>query len=93
MPGGTMYKEGQSPSRDGDEMLKDIADAFGLMVDALEPLHDDDLVSNAEPCRSCEQWARNYAELEAELAECRSDLEMHRAQIEALLQSIPQEGP
>jgi len=65
--------------------LRNIADTFGVVVESLESLPEDDLVSGAEYCQSCDDWARKCAQLEADLAECRADLELHRKQIEALL--------
>ena len=65
--------------------VQEIADTFGLVAESLESLSEDELVSGAEYCQSCDDWARKYAQLEADLAECRADLELHRNQIEALL--------
>lgn len=76
-----MFKEVADP-------LREIADTFGLMVESLEPLREDELVSSAESCQSCDDWAVKCAQLEADLADCRADLEMHRKQIEALLLSV-----
>ena len=67
------------------DSVREIAETFGLRAESLEPLPDDELVSRAEACQSCDDWAWRCAQLEADLAECRADLELHRKQIEALL--------
>ena len=67
------------------DRVREIADTFGLLAESLEPLPEDDLVNSTEACPSCDDWARRCAQLEADLAECRADLELHRKQIEALL--------
>ncbi|MBS1229352.1 MAG: hypothetical protein H6R17_2629 [Proteobacteria bacterium] len=68
--------------------LRAIADTFGLLAESLESLSEDELVGGAEYCQSCDDWARKCVQLEADLAECRADLELHRKQIEALLRSV-----
>lgn len=72
-----------------DKMPKQIADAFGLHPDSLELLDSDEDATNVRACLSCEEWAKKYADLAAELAECRSDLEHCQYQIEQLLRINP----
>ena len=69
-------------------MTKEIADAFGLHPDSLEPVEHDEQTIKAEYCQSCEDWARKYAVLEAELTESRKDAERYRNQVEDLLLSL-----
>lgn len=69
----------------GGKVPKDIAAAFGLHPDALELLADGDDATSAGSCQSCEALERKCAELAAELAECRSDVERCPYQIEHLL--------
>ncbi len=66
-------------------MPKEIAEAFGLHPNSLEAVEHDEHVTRAEQCRSCEEWARKYAELQSELAECRKEAERYRDQIQSLL--------
>lgn len=70
-------------------MSKEIADAFGLHPDSLELVESDDDATNARACPSCEDNERKFAELAAELAECRSDLARCQYQIEQLLRINP----
>jgi hypothetical protein len=70
-------------------MPKEIADAFGVPPESLELVDDDEQAHTAGQCASCAEWARKYAELEAELAECRDEAERYRKQLEALLLSVP----
>ncbi len=56
-------------------MTKEIADAFGLHPDSLEPVEDDEPLSKNVHCPSCEEWARKYAALEALFDEYRRDVE------------------
>ena len=51
-----------------DEMIKDIADAFGLQPDSLEGVLDDEHLNKPGYCQSCAGWAKKYAELEAMLS-------------------------
>ena len=51
-----------------DEMIKDIADAFGLQPDSLEGVEDDEHLDKPGDCQSCAGWAKKYAELEAVLS-------------------------
>jgi len=49
-------------------MTKEIAAAFGLPSESLERVVHDDLLDPSEPCQSCAEWAKKYAELEAVLS-------------------------
>ena len=51
-----------------NEMLKEIADAFGLQPDSLEGVVDDEPLAKPGYCQSCVGWAKKYAELEAVLS-------------------------
>ncbi|MBS1230747.1 MAG: hypothetical protein H6R17_4024 [Proteobacteria bacterium] len=51
------------------EIIKEIAEAFGVQPDSLTLVENDDLVDSAEICQPCEDRARRTGELEAELAE------------------------
>ena len=51
-----------------NEMLKEIADAFGLQPDSLEGVVDDEPLAKLGHCQSCAGWAKKYAELEAVLS-------------------------
>ncbi len=55
-------------------MTKEIADAFGLPQDSLEMVEFDENMNKTARCKSCEDWARRYAELEAMLAKCRREV-------------------
>ena len=87
------------------EIIKEIADAFGVPPESLQMVDSDDLVDDTEICRSCEDRGRRNAELEAELAENLKDLERYRNQVRDLLlfpdssrpwvtvASVPKESP
>lgn len=68
------------------EIIKEVADAFGVQADSLELVEYDDLLENVEPSRSCDAARRNE-ELEAELAESRKDAERYRNQVKDLLRA------
>ncbi len=78
----------RGPSDGTVDMAKEIADAFGLEPDSLEMVEDDDHLNNTDHCPSCEDRAKKYAELEAELAESRKDAERYRSQVTDLLLSL-----
>ena len=67
-----------------DEMLNEIACAFGLHPDALELVEDDEELNGTALCKSCENWACQCAALQAELAESRKATERYRNEIEDL---------
>jgi hypothetical protein len=69
------------------EIIKEIADAFGVPPESLEMVESDDFVDGTEIFRSCEDRGRRNAELEAELAENRKDFERYRNQVRDLLLS------
>lgn len=60
------------------EIVKEIAEAFGVHPDTLGVLEHDDLAASTERCLSCEERARMNAELKTELAESRRNLELCR---------------
>lgn len=66
-------------------MPKEIAEAFGLHPNSLEAVEHEEHVTKTEQCRSCEEWARKFAELQAELAKCREEAERYRNQFQSLL--------
>ena len=49
-------------------MTKEIADAFGLPPDSLEGVTDDEPPDKYGHCKSCDAWAKKYAELETVLS-------------------------
>lgn len=71
------------------EVVKEIAEAFGVHPDTLEEFEDDDSAGAAEVCQSCEGQARLNAELKNELDESRRSLELCRKQLGDHLSSIP----
>lgn len=68
-------------------MTKEVADAFGLHPDSLEMVEHDDQLTRPGHCQSCTEWARKCAAIEAELAECKDELERSKKQVAALLMS------
>ena len=74
---------------ESEKMPRQIADAFGLHPDSLELLDCEEDSPSARAFLSCEEGARKYAELAAELAECRDELERCQYQIEQLLRTKP----
>ena len=82
-----------SQDYDGDsdrsvEIIKEIADAFGVHPDSLERVERNDLMDSTEFCQSCVDWAKMNAELETELAESRKDVDRYRNQVRDLLLSF-----
>jgi cobalamin biosynthesis protein CbiD len=69
------------------EVVKEIAEAFGVHPDTLEMVKHDDSLASMEICQSCEIQARINAELKTELAESRKNLEMCKSQVRDLLPS------
>ncbi len=67
-----------------DDMLNEIACAFGLHPDALELVEHDEEMNGTEFCKSCKNLACEYAALQEELAESRKDTERYRNEIEDL---------
>ena len=70
------------------EIIKAIAEAFGVHPDTLEMLEHDDSTDGPERCLSCEERTRINAEFKTELAESRRNLELCRNQVGDLLLSF-----
>jgi hypothetical protein len=70
------------------EVIKEIAEAFGVHPDTLEMLEQDDSAASIEICQSCEDQARINAELKSELAESRRSLELCRKQVGGIPPSL-----
>jgi hypothetical protein len=60
------------------EIIKEIAEAFGVPPESLEMVERDDLVDDTETLRSCDDRERKSDEIGAELTERRKKLDRHR---------------
>ena len=70
------------------EIVKEIAQAFGVQPDSLTLVENDDLVDSNETCQPCGDHTKRNDELEAELADNRTKLERYRKQVSDLLRSF-----
>lgn len=68
---------------------EDVAEAFGLPPESLEPIEDDEQLSSVGRCTACVESARKLSELENELVAYRQDVAQYQGQVEALLGLLP----
>lgn len=61
-------------------MIQDIASAFGLSPDSLEPIEPLHQMNRAAICHSCEEWAEKCTVLEVKLSLALKELERFRGQ-------------
>jgi hypothetical protein len=79
------YEEGPASAA---EIIKQIADAFGVQPDSLTLIENDDFVDSGASCHPGEDPPKRSEELKRELAESRKESERYRKQVEALLKSF-----
>lgn len=73
-------------------VIHDIASSFGVRPESLAVTGKDDLLGHVESCPECEKKERRCAELEAALAQSRSETEQYRLQLEDILKSRTGDG-